>query len=113
MAVRPGGLGRSDVFVNSRWTAGPSLRAQLPWRLAVASSVYAREGFPIPYYQVVSSDPTVGSKNLLVSPRLDTYRLPALVLVDLRLDRGFRLGRGTLVTALDVFNLLNHGTTPR
>lgn len=111
VAVRPGGLGRSDVFVSSRWTAGACLRAELPWRLAVASRVHARDGFPIPYYQVVGGDPTVGSKNLLVSPALDTYRLPSLVLVDLRLERGFRLGRGSLVTALDVFNLLNRGTT--
>ena len=111
VAARPGGLGRADVFASSRWTAGASLRAELPWRLAAASRVYARDGFPIPYYQVVGSDPTVGSKNLLVSPALDAYRLPALVLVDLRLQRGFRLGRGALVAALDVFNLLNTAAT--
>ena len=111
VAARPGGLGRSDVFVNSRWMAGAALRAELPWRLTTAGRLHARQGFPIPYFQAVGGDPTVGSKNVLVSPALDAYRLPSVVLVDWRLERGFRLGRGTLVGALDVFNLLNSGTT--
>ena len=66
----------------------------------------------MPYYQVASTgDPTAGSKNVLVSGPLDRYRQPGLVLLDLRLARGFGLGRGRLTVALDVFNATNTAAT--
>jgi hypothetical protein len=112
VAVRPGGLGRDDVFVSARWTAGASLAATLPARLEVAANLHAREGFPIPYFVVGNSgDPTAGAKNLLIARTLDAFRLPALVLLDARLARGFALGRATLTTSVDAFNLLNRSTT--
>jgi hypothetical protein len=112
VAARPGGLGRSDVFVNARWTAGLTARVALPWSAEVVGQVYAREGFPIPYFAVADTgDPTGGAKNVLVAPHLDSYRLPAVVLVDVRLARRFREGPGSLATSLDVFNLPNLATT--
>ncbi len=111
VVVRPGGLGRDDVFVNARWMAGASALARLPWGLEVAAVVNARDGFPIPYFQVGSTgDPTSGSKDVLVSPAIDTYRLPSLVLADARLARAFALGPGRITVALDVFNVANAGT---
>lgn len=111
VAVRSAGLGR-DVFVNSRWSGGASLRTALPLGGTGSLRVGAREGFPIPYIQVASTgDPTAGSKPVLVSPHLDAYRLPALVLVDIRLERGFALGSSEVVASVDVFNLLNAATT--
>ena len=111
-AVRPGGLGRADVFVGARWMAGAALRARLPWSLETAAVASARDGFPIPYVQVASTgDPTSGAKDVLISRTLDQYRLPALWQVDLRLSRPFRLGRGTLTGMIDVFNLANTATT--
>ena len=111
VAVRPGGLGRDDLFVNARWTAGASLAATLPGRLEVAANLHAREGFPIPYFEVGNTgDPTAGAKNVLIAPTLDAFRLPALVLLDARLARGFALGRTTLTASVDAFNLLNKST---
>ena len=112
VVVRPGGLGRDDLFVNARWMAGGSLLARLPWGLEAAAVANARDGFPIPYFQVGSTgDPTAGSKNVLISPTIDTYRLPSLVLVDVRIARGFALGPGRLTLAVDVFNVANTATT--
>jgi hypothetical protein len=112
VTVRPGGLGRGDVFVNARWTAGGSVLARLPARIDLAANVFARDGFPIPYFQVGNTgDPTGAAKNVLIAPHVDSYRLPALVLLDARLARGFALGRGTLTAAASVFNLLNVSTT--
>ncbi len=111
-AVRAGGLGRGDLFVNARWMLGASLQAHLPWALEAAVVVNARDGFPIPYIQVASTgDPTAGSKDVLISRTFDRYRLPALWQVDLRVSRPFRLGRGTLTGIVDVFNLTNAATT--
>jgi hypothetical protein len=112
VAVRPGGLGRDDLFVNARWTAGASVAATLPARLEVSANLHAREGFPIPYFEVGNTgDPTAGAKNVLIAPTLDSFRLPALVLLDARLARAFALGRATLTASVDAFNLLNRSTT--
>jgi hypothetical protein len=112
VAVRPGGLGRGDVFVNARWSAGAALRARLAWRLEAAAIVRARDGFPIPYFEVGNSgDPTGAAKNVLVPPQLDSFRLPWLALVDARLSRAFPLHRGRLTAAVDVFNAGNASTT--
>lgn len=112
VVVRAGGLGRDDLFVNARWTAGASLAATLPARLELAANVHARDGFPIPYFEVGNTgDPTGGAKNVLIAPHLDSFRMPALVLLDARLARGFALGRATLTASVDGFNLLNRSTT--
>ncbi|HET9316172.1 MAG TPA: hypothetical protein VFQ51_11330 [Vicinamibacteria bacterium] len=111
VAVRATGLGRGDLFVHGRWNAGATLQARLPFRLECAAVLNARDGFPIPYFQAAGTgDPTAGTKNVLVAPDVDTYRLPAVVLLDARLARGFGVGGGTLTAAADVFNLLNEGT---
>jgi hypothetical protein len=110
-AVRASGLGRSDLFVSARWMAGAALRGRLRWGLDAAVLATARDGYPIPYIQVASTgDVTGGGKDVLVASTLDAYRLPTLLLLDLRLSRGFRVGRGTLTGAVDVFNLTNDAT---
>jgi hypothetical protein len=110
--VRPGGLGRGDLFVGARFAGGASLRARLPAGFHTSALFHMREGFPVPYYQVASTgDPTAGSKNVLVSERLDRYRQPGLVLLDLRLARGFGLGRGRLTFGVDVWNATNTAAT--
>jgi hypothetical protein len=112
VAARPGGLGRGDVVANARFTAGALVRVSLPFRLDATAVVHAREGFPIPYFQVAETgDPTGGGKAVLVAPRLDAFRLPALVLVDARLARDVRAARGTLTAFVDAFNLLNTAAT--
>jgi hypothetical protein len=112
LAARPGGLGRVDVFVNARWSAGATVSARFPGRVESTLRAYAREGFPIPYFEVgASGDPTTGQKNVLVAPALDFYRLPSLVMLDARLARVFGLRRGELTVGLDGFNILNRATT--
>jgi hypothetical protein len=86
--------------------------ARLPWRLRAAAHLHAREGFPIPYFEVASTgDPTSPAKNVLISEHLDRYRLPAVVMLDLRLSREVPLGRGAARVLLDVFNVLDRATT--
>lgn len=109
--VRAGGFGRGDLFVHARWNAGATVDAAL-WRgFRGAVVLNARDGFPIPYFQVGNSgDVTGAAKNVLVAPRVDAHRLPAVVLLDARLARAFRIGSGTLTAAVDAFNLLDRGT---
>jgi len=110
VAVRAGGFGR-DMFVNARWSAGLSVEAPLPADFTGHGYLHAREGFPTPYIHAANAgDPTAGSKNVLISPELDTYRLPALVELDLRLERQWKTERGRLVAGVDVYNVLNSAT---
>jgi hypothetical protein len=97
--------------VQARWTAGASAVATLPWRLEAGLLLHARDGFPIPYVEVASTgDVAGGAKSVLVAERIDQYRLPPVVLADLRLSRRFGLGRGRLGAFLDAYNALNAGT---
>jgi hypothetical protein len=112
VAARPGGLGRGDVVANARFTAGALARVTLPFRLEATAVAHAREGFPIPYFQVADTgDPTGGGKAVLVAPRLDAFRLPALLLVDARLSRETRVARTAVTTFVDAFNVLNSAAT--
>lgn len=109
--VRAGGFGRGDLFVHARWNAGATLDAALPRGFRGALVVNARDGFPVPYFQVGNSgDVTGAAKNLLVAPAVDAFRMPAVVLVDARLARAFPVGSGTLTASVDAFNLLDRGT---
>ena len=112
VAARPGGLGRGDIVATARFTAGAAVRAPLPLRLEASVIAHAREGFPLPYFQIADTgDRTGGAKAVLVAPRLDAFRLPGLLLVDARLSREMR-GAGATVTAfVDAFNVLNTATT--
>ena len=112
VAARPGGLGRGDVVANARFTAGAMVTTPLPFGFDVTAVAHAREGFPIPYFQVADTgDPTGGAKAVLVSPRLDAFRLPAVVLVDARLSREIRMARGAVTPFLDAFNVLDSSAT--
>jgi len=112
LAVRPGGLGRGDVFASARYAAGAEAELGLPAGLRAGLLFHVREGFPVPYYEVaLTGDPTGGAKPVLVSSRLDAYRLPSLVQLDLRLERTFGVGPGALRVTADVFNLLDRATT--
>lgn len=109
--VRAAGLGRGDLFVHGRWNAGATVDAALVKGVRGAVVVNARDGFPVPYFMVGNSgDVTGAAKNVLVARAVDAYRMPAVVLVDARLSRGFAVGRGTLTASVDAFNLLDRGT---
>jgi hypothetical protein len=111
VAARAGGLGRGDVFVSARWAAGADASLALPARFEAAVLLYARDGFPIPYFATAfTSDATAGAKSVLVTPALDSYRLPAVVLLDARLARSFALSRGRMTLGIDVFNVLDRRT---
>jgi len=60
---------------------------------------------------VSSHDPLVPSKTVLIAPTADASRLPSVTSRDARLEKMFKFGRTNLAFDLDVFNILNEGTT--
>jgi hypothetical protein len=47
----------------------------------------------------------------LIAPAADANRLPNVVLLDGRVEKAFKFSRATLAIDLDLFNMLNSGTT--
>ena len=82
------GSGKSEIYLllpRYQFTAGGAY--QLPYRINVAGSVMAREGFGQPFFATVESiDPSLPEKRvLLVDP--DDNRLPGVFTLDLRAEK--------------------------
>lgn len=92
------------MFLNARWQVDATGTLRLPLAVDVASSIHARQGYPfIPFVQAaLGADPL----QVILLP-VDTYRYPAVRLVDLRASRRFTAGRLSATLGVDVFNLFN------
>ena len=100
-----------SLLLNSRWSfnvfALYQLAPQRRWGFDAAVNLRGREGFPLPY----SVSVVEGGELLEVqaTKSTDSYRLEDVFLLDLRLEKEFRLGPKRASVSLDVFNLLNAG----
>jgi hypothetical protein len=97
------------AFMNARWQVSAAGTVQLPWGFEAAAMVAGREGNPSPYF-VRQSLGLDGSRNVLVTPRIDTIRLEDLWNVDARVSRSLRIGRTRMQVMADVFNVLDADT---
>ncbi len=108
------GDGLDGVLVSSRWTVKLAGLLDLPLGLKASAVLTAREGFIIPTYTIVQREnigPTYLYGNEYGNGRVGDTRLPALVLLNARLEKEFRLGdRFKLAVGLDAFNALNSST---
>ena len=100
--------GFGNYYLNATWQLNVNGMYQAPCGLEVAANVFGREGYPFPIYrsQALGAD----TLNVLLSPRLDTFRYPTVWAADLRLARTFKGSVGSLRLIGDVFNLLNANT---
>lgn len=78
-----------------------------PWGFNVSGNAFGRQGYPLPYYvRLVGSDGIRRSADAVTSA--DQFRLPAIYVADLRLDKEFAAtGNVSLTFSLDAFNILN------
>jgi hypothetical protein len=105
------GSGKSEIYlILPRYQLAALGMYQLPWGLNLAGNLVSREGFGAPYFSTVeSADPALPEKRvLLVDPQ--DQRLDSVTTLDLRLEKGFRVGMGELSVIGDVFNLFNAST---
>lgn len=82
------------------------------WGISASANLVTRQGFAEPFFQsnVATGDP-LGRKTVLLVPRVDAFRLPAVTSLDGRLEKKFNFGQAKLALDFDVFNVLNAGTT--
>jgi hypothetical protein len=105
-ALKSGTAG--DVFLNSRWQFNLAAMYILPQDIEIAANVFGRQGYPFPVFRNVA----VGADAfpVLVTPQVDTYRLPNLWNTDLRVARGFEVKGAEMRLMADLFNVFNANT---
>ncbi|MEP6995410.1 MAG: TonB-dependent receptor [Acidobacteriota bacterium] len=104
-----------DGSVNSKWQFNISGLVQLPFGIGASANLFGRQGFPVLYnVQVITND-----FNLFADPHIQigavgAYRLPAVYLLDLHVQKLFRIGTAvTISPVLDCFNVANSHTVLR
>lgn len=96
----------NDVFLNAKWQFTAEGFYQLPKAIELAAVVFGRQGYPfVPFRSVLLGN--ADQVRVLLTPRVDTYRLPNVWNADVRLSRPFTFNRATLSATADVFNLFN------
>jgi len=92
----------------AKWQFSANGMYQAPYGVEVAGSIFGRQGYPFPLYrsQALGAD----TLNVLVSPKVDTFRLDDVWNTDLRLARQFQADRLRVRAIFDVFNIMNANT---
>ncbi len=114
VAPGSGGSGLSGIYVNSRWQGKLSGLVQLPYGVNFSGVFVAREGY-VKLTDVRVTRPGVGVSSIYGSPngggQFGDERLPAFWVLNLRLEKLFRIGdMGTVALAVDGFNITNGAT---
>jgi hypothetical protein len=107
--VRSGGSGAGDIFINAKWQVNANAMYVLPYDINVAGNLFGRQGYPFPVYQNASLG-FEGTRRVLVSPELDTFRLDNLWNLDLRGSKTVRFGNRSVELIADLFNVFNDNT---
>ena len=115
VVVSPGAISgaKTGVFINSKWQGTLSAMYTLPLDFNLSSSVFTRQGYPIPYYrQVAGAEGVPGyatSKRYQIGP-VDEERLPAVVEWDAGLSKVVKISGLDVTLMADCFNVLNRNT---
>jgi hypothetical protein len=112
--ISSSGSGKSQIYsVAPKYQLSANGMYQAPWGIDLGANLLFRQGYAEPFNRtrVASNDPLVPSKTVLIAPSADASRLPAVTSLDARVEKMFKFGRTNLAVDLDVFNILNEGTT--
>jgi hypothetical protein len=107
--VRSGGSGAGDIFVHAKWQVNANALYLFPHDISVAANLFGRQGYPYPVYQNATLG-YEGTRRVLVSPELDTFRLDNLWDLDIRASKTFRFNARSVEVIADLFNVFNANT---
>jgi hypothetical protein len=104
-----GGTGAGPIYLNAKWQMNISGLYQAPYGFDVSANVFGRQGYPYPLFrtQTLGSDSNV---TVLVTPAIDTFRLPDVWNTDLRIARTLQARRLRVRLIGDLFNVFNANT---
>ena len=106
------GTGQSSVFmVAPKYQVAVDGLLNLPFGFDLAGSLVTRQGYTEPFFRsnVDTGDP-LGLKTVLLTSTADAFRLPAVSLLNARLEKTFVFGSAKIAIDFDVFNALNADT---
>ena len=100
----------SRVYVNSRWNGKLSVFYKLPWGVDLSALVFARDGFILPAYFIDFSITRRGYNDhpFFLAMPVATFRLPTYWSLNLRAQKEFTTGAGTLRLFIDAFNITDN-----
>lgn len=109
--------GAPESYISPRWMAKLGFAVQLPWKLNLAGSFNARDGFVMDNYYIDYSGAEISGtgdrpgayKTIYTSKRGD-FRYPSTVMVNLRMERAFPLAFARMILSFDLFNVFNDNT---
>jgi len=112
-----GGSGKINAYVYTHWMLKIMGLYQLPYGFNISGTILARPGYiQREYFRIVDyrlPNPKSNSANLEMTP-FGSQRLPNSLLINIRLEKMFRLGEtGRIYLMADAFNLLNNATVNR
>lgn len=110
-----GGGSKGGVYLNSEWsysiTGMYQVAPQRRWGFNVAASVNGRQGYAIPYYARIPRLFVNEFATLLQAvDTADEFRNDDVHVVDLRLEKDFRIREVSFTVAAEAFNFFNEGT---
>ena len=103
------GNSAGGVFINARWQFNANAMYQAPYGIEVAANVFGRQGYPFPLYRTQALGADSGL-NVLVTPKIDSFRYDNVWDTDMRVARSFKLRAVDVRLIGDVFNVLNANT---
>jgi hypothetical protein len=106
---------KGNVFISSNWSYSLSGLYQIapdaPWGFNVSASLNGREGYPLRYSRRVNRAPIADTPgvglDVPIASEADTFRYPDVHLLDLRVEKEFRLSDFGVTVGADLFNVLN------
>jgi Carboxypeptidase regulatory-like domain/TonB-dependent Receptor Plug Domain len=112
VVVSAAGSGKTGIYlVLPKYQVNMDGLYEGPWGLNFGGNLLVRQGYAEPFeYRVNTDDPVTTTKDVLLTSSVDQYRLPAVVLLNARVEKTVKLGRSNLTFSLDAFNLFNEAT---
>ena len=110
-AEQSGGSGnKGDIWLQSTWSANLNGMYQVapdrPWGFNFAANLFAREGYPLPYF--VNQTVLEGAKSVQVVREFDQFRSDDIFTTDLRVEKDVPFAENLSATvSLDAFNVFN------
>jgi len=101
-----------DVLIQSSWSANVNGLYQVapdrPWGFNVAGNLFAREGYPLPYYYHATASDGRTYDVSAVGGNIDRFRADNIYVLDLRVEKDMQFSDNLSgVLSLDAFNVTN------
>ncbi len=94
--------------INSTWQFNVSGMVQLPLGIETSANFYGRQGFPVLYFVSVFTNNSNNPLPNIQIGEVGAYRLPSVFVLDLHIERLFRIGSTvTVIPVLDCLNAAN------